>query len=140
MVVVVGQGPGPAQAQTKPEPRPTLGCAATGNQSRCAANHSLSCQMGYGELADPVGPDDVVPDAPCRSESHGVVGEVDVGGGGYLDWPDSTDDCAAVDDEAGIQIVQLDADSTLDSGYLLRFLGDVIVGPGPAKMTLRRQS
>ena len=36
----------------------------------------------------------------------------------------------------GIKTIQLDADSTLTTGYLLRFLGDVIVSPGPAKLTL----
>jgi Restriction endonuclease len=35
----------------------------------------------------------------------------------------------------GIQIVQLDADSSTTS-FLLRFLGNVVVGPAPAKLTL----
>jgi restriction endonuclease len=36
----------------------------------------------------------------------------------------------------GIEIIQLDADSTLTTGYLLRFLDNVIVGPGGATLTL----
>jgi Restriction endonuclease len=36
---------------------------------------------------------------------------------------------------AGIQIVHLDADSTT-TGYLLRFLGNVVVGPGGATLGL----
>jgi hypothetical protein len=36
---------------------------------------------------------------------------------------------------AGIQVVQLDADSTTEN-YMLKFLGDVFVGPAGARLTL----
>ncbi|KRQ26418.1 hypothetical protein AOT83_19045 [Mycobacteroides sp. H001] len=36
---------------------------------------------------------------------------------------------------AGIKVIQLDADSSTES-YLLKFLGDVFVGPGRAHLTL----
>jgi hypothetical protein len=38
-------------------------------------------------------------------------------------------------DAENIHVVQLDADTT-NSSYLLQFLGNVVVGPGPATMTL----
>jgi hypothetical protein len=44
---------------------------------------------------------------------------------------------AKIAEYEGIQIVQLDADSTLTAGYLLRFLDRIVVGPGGATLTLR---
>lgn len=37
----------------------------------------------------------------------------------------------------GIQIVHLDADSSLTTGYLLRFLNRIVVGPGAAKLEIK---